>query len=347
MPEMTTSTDQLSTTAEELAADGSVAPAVSPSTWNGPAVIDLDMPLPSVMRWRIGCATLVLAGAVLAVWFYSQRQMLGGIFALEGMLAAAALLIKGEMTLSRRARWQQPLARMYEILAAIDAGHAGIEELASLQGPLAPLAEKFGEVLRDLRRQKSTVAKLEREMRHRVASRTDALERKIGSLRQQATRDALTGLYNRRMMEDYLPTAIARCSATHTLSLLMIDVDNFKPLNDTLGHPAGDDLLRNISQIIRSTIREADLAFRCGGDEFVIVLDGIDAEGGKSVAERLIKLVDDLATTLHVPAAPRLSIGVATLADCLNRTAEELLATADKRLYSVKNHRQATRLRAV
>jgi diguanylate cyclase (GGDEF)-like protein len=237
---------------------------------------------------------------------------------------------------------------MYEILAAIDAGHSGIEELTSLQGPLAPLAEKFGEVLRDLRRHKTIVAKLEREMRDRVASRTDALERKIGSLRQQATRDSLTGLYNRRMLEDYLPTAVARCTnPTHTLCLLMVDVDNFKPLNDTLGHSAGDDLLRNIAQIIRSTIRETDLAFRCGGDEFVIVLDGIDYAGGNSVADRLIHLVDDLSRTLHVAAAPRLSIGVATLADCGERNAAALLAAADKRLYSVKNDRHATRLRAV
>ena len=264
------------------------------------------------------------------------------------MLAAAALLVKGEMTIRRRKRWKQPMARMHEILAAIDAGHAGVEELTSLPGPLAPLAEKFGEVLRDLRRHKTTVSRLEREMRDRVASRTDALERKIGSLRQQATRDALTGLYNRRMLEDYLPTAVARCTKpTHTLCVLMVDVDNFKPLNDTLGHPAGDDLLRNIAQIIRSTIRETDLAFRCGGDEFVVVLDGIDSEGGHAVADRLTKLVDDLATTLHLVAPPRLSIGVATLADCGERNADQLLATADKRLYNVKNNRQATRLRAV
>jgi diguanylate cyclase (GGDEF)-like protein len=344
---MTTSIEQLPAAAEELAADDSAPPIVSPSALNRPVVIDLEMPLPSVMRWRIGCGAFVLAGAVAAGWFYLQHELLVAIFSLEAMLAAAALLIKGEMTLSRRKRWQQPLSRMYEILAAIDAGHAGIEELTTLQGPLAPLAEKFCEVLRDLRRQKSTIAKLEREMRHRVASRTDALERKIGSLRQQATRDALTGLYNRRMLEEFLPTTVTRCSSAESLSVLMIDVDNFKSLNDTLGHPAGDDLLRNIAQIIRSTIREADLAFRCGGDEFLVVLDGIDAEGAKSVADRLTTLVDDLATTLHVPAAPRLSIGLATLSDCFNPTAEELLSTADKRLYNVKKDRQSTRVRAV
>jgi diguanylate cyclase (GGDEF)-like protein len=308
----------------------------------------MEMPLPPAMAWRIGCGVLVIAASITAGWFFAQHELFAAIFALESILACAALLVKGEMTIRRRKRWRQPLSRMHEILAAIDAGTAGIEELTALQGPLAPLADKFGEVLRDLRRHKTTVAKLEREMRDRVASRTDALERKIGSLRQQATRDALTGLYNRRMLEDYLPTAVARCTKpTHTLCVLMVDVDNFKPLNDTLGHPAGDDLLRNIAQIIRSTIRESDLAFRCGGDEFVVVLDGIDNAGGHSVADRLIKLVDDLTTTLHVAAPPRLSIGVATLADCGPRTADQLLAAADKRLYHEKNARQSTRLRAV
>jgi diguanylate cyclase (GGDEF)-like protein len=345
---MATTSTQPRINLEDFPAEEGAAPSEpSSSESDHEDTLERDVPLPPVMGWRIGCGLLVLSAAAAAGWFYARHELLGGIFALEAVLAAAALLIKGEMTLRRRKRWKEPLARMRQILAAIDAGHAGIEELTTLPGPLAPLAEKFGEVLRDLRRQKATVAKLEREMRDRVASRTDALERKIGSLRQQATRDALTGLYNRRMLEEFLPTAVARCTPAHTLSLLMIDVDNFKPLNDTLGHPAGDDLLRNISQIIRSTIRETDLAFRCGGDEFIVVLDGIDAPGGRAVADRLTKLVDDLATTLHVAAPPRLSIGVATLTECADRSAEHLLATADKRLYTVKHDRQASRLRAV
>ena len=131
-------------------------------------------------------------------------------------------------------------------------------------------------MLRDSRRKRAEAAALEHETRQRIANRTDALERTIGSLRQQATRDVLTGLFNRRMLEEYLPQAVKRCKEARIgLCLLMIDVDHFKLLNDTLGHAAGDELLKTIGQLIRSTIREKDLAFRCGGDEFVVQLEGM------------------------------------------------------------------------
>ena len=105
----------------------------------------------------------------------------------------------------------------------------------------------------------------------------------------------MTGLYNRRLLDQHLPPIIDRCRNTQThLSLLMIDVDHFKKLNDTLGHAAGDEMLRDIAQIIRSTIRENDSAFRYGGDEFVVVLEGFDAEAGQALGDRLISLVDAL-----------------------------------------------------
>src|SRR5690606_14641280 len=133
-----------------------------------------------------------------------------------------------------------------------------------------PVAALLAEILHDLRQQKTAVAELHAETRQRVAQRTDALERQLGSLRQQASRDKLTGLYNRRMLDQCLNQLVDECRAgRRALCLLMMDADYFKQLNDTLGHAAGDDLLRSIGQIIRSALREQDLAFRYGGDEFI------------------------------------------------------------------------------
>ncbi len=181
---------------------------------------------------------------------------------------------------------------------------------------------------------------MENTLRQHVASRTTALERTIGSLKQQAIRDALTGLHNRRAMNEHLPQAVERCrEGKSDLCLLMIDVDYFKQLNDACGHPAGDELLRNIGQIIRSTIRDGDAAFRYGGDEFAIVMEGQTESSGRALADRLRSLVDALARTIKVAPSPRLSIGIATLEQVSPKEASTLLHAADRSLYEVKKAR--------
>jgi diguanylate cyclase (GGDEF)-like protein len=171
-----------------------------------------------------------------------------------------------------------------------------------------------------------------------------ALEREMGSLRQQATRDALTGLFNRRMLDGFLPQMAEKCAAEQTdLSLLMMDVDHFKHLNDTMGHKAGDELLRDIGQIIRSGIREQDAGFRVGGDEFVIVLPEATPEAATSLAVRLTDLVDGLTKPLHLEFKPRLSIGVVSMSELTSADVRELLSKADKRAYEVKLSRRTSR----
>ena len=218
-------------------------------------------------------------------------------------------------------------------------GEAPIDELSQrVGGGLVRIVPQVQELLHEMRQQKQAVAELNDEIRQRVAVRTDALERKIGSLRQQAVRDGLTGLYNRRMLDQFLPQLIDKCRADGTeLCLIMIDVDHFKTLNDTLGHAAGDELLRDIGRLIRSSIRDgSDAAFRYGGDEFAIVLPGASTEVARALAQRLSSLVEGLTRTLHVDRKPRLSIGTAMLSDQSDSNAAGLLARADKELYENK-----------
>jgi diguanylate cyclase (GGDEF)-like protein len=230
------------------------------------------------------------------------------------------------------------------MLPSIREGEAPIEDLAEIDGGLVRngILTQIQLLLHDLRQQRAEVAKLEEEMRQRLATRTSALERQIGTLRLQASRDALTGLFNRRMFEGFLERLIGQCNTEKIdLSVLMIDVDNFKTLNDTLGHAAGDELLRNIGQLIRSSVRDQDAPFRFGGDEFVIVLPGCGGEAADRMAKRLSDLVDGLSKTLRVPKRPRLSIGVVTLSELEpGITAHQMLETADKLLYEVKGARK-------
>jgi diguanylate cyclase (GGDEF)-like protein len=219
-------------------------------------------------------------------------------------------------------------------------GEISVEELTSARvsnGRLKPLVMVIATILLDLKQQHAERAALEQEIRDRIANRTDALQRKIGTLQLQATRDALTGLGNRRGFDAELPRVLEHCQATGTdACLLMIDVDNFKPLNDTLGHPAGDQLLREIGQLIRSTLRGNDLAFRCGGDEFVVLLLGCDIRAGTAIGQRMTSLVKDLTKTLAVPHPPQLSIGAAAVSELKSPTPQLLTQTADARLYAVK-----------
>ncbi|HWE92522.1 MAG TPA: GGDEF domain-containing protein [Tepidisphaeraceae bacterium] len=263
------------------------------------------------------------------------------------MLSAGAGLAAVGFAARRQTRVYGPLRVMERLIPEIRAGRAAIEELSQIHGRLAPLAAQVQELLRELRGQKAAIGEMDNEVRQRIASRTQALERKIGSLRHQATRDVLTGLFNRRMLDEHLAQAIERCRVGGMyLAVLMIDVDNFKCLNDTMGHAAGDEFLRSIGQIIRSTVREADAAFRCGGDEFVIVLEGADAEAAHAMAERLTSLVDSLVKTLHVRKPPRLSIGVSKLQDMKNPSAEGLMHNADQDLYAIKARRKSLEGRA-
>src|SRR6185312_16391925 len=257
-------------------------------------------------------------------------------------LTAAGMLLAVLWAGGRRRRlWNQPLAMLENLLTEVRDGREPIDALSSVGGKMAPIAGACQQLLRELREEQARCARLQDEIRQRIATRTVALERTIGALRQQASRDALTGLFNRRMLDEYLPEVIGRCkSEGRALCVLMIDVDYFKPLNDTLGHAAGDQMLKSIGQIIRSTIRDTDAAFRCGGDEFVVVLEGCPPEPARALADRITSLANALVKTFRVPTPPTLSIGLATLDEVREPTALAPHSRAAQVLYEVKakNH---------
>jgi diguanylate cyclase (GGDEF)-like protein len=239
--------------------------------------------------------------------------------------------------------WWWPLGQLRAAVEEARAGKLAIEQVPSDVGGLTPLAEGIRDLLRDARELRAKVGRLESEMQRRVERRTDALERRLGKLNAQATRDVLTGLYNRRMLDQSLDDLARRAvAAGQPLCLLMIDVDDFKLLNDTLGHAAGDTLLRSVGQLIRSSVRQQDLPFRCGGDEFVVVLPDAGLAEGESLARRLVDLVDALVKTLPLTRRPRLSVGMSTLGSLApNAGARELMEDADRRLYAEKSTRKA------
>ena len=149
--------------------------------------------------------------------------------------------------------------------------------------------------------------------------------------------DALTGLANRRLLMDRLEHALVGAKRHgESVAILMCDLDNFKLVNDSLGHDAGDELLKHIATSMKSVIREDDLVARLGGDEFVIVLDGI-AENGEisDIASALLKAFEKPVELNGTQVAISSSVGIAIYPED-GLLASDLLRHADLAMYHAK-----------
>ena len=290
--------------------------------------------------------TLIAAGVLLRL--FVLRDAIEIPWALQLIIAALTLAI-GYLANRQWHHWTTSERQLGGLIPLIRKGEAAIDELNAVDGALHALIPHLQEVFRDIRLLKAQIGQMETEMSQKVARRTDALERTLGSLRRKASRDALTGLYNRRTLDEMLPQVFNQSRTNGgLLCLLMVDVDDFKLLNDTLGHAAGDMLLRDLGQLIRSSIREVDMGFRYGGDEFVIALPGCVRRDGETLCTRLISLTDGLTKPLRVPRPPRLSIGVIALDEVMPQLGDDpsatgLLRLADEVLYNNKVARKAAR----
>jgi diguanylate cyclase (GGDEF)-like protein/PAS domain S-box-containing protein len=155
-------------------------------------------------------------------------------------------------------------------------------------------------------------------------------------LRRQTFQDGLTGLANRALFEDRLTQALARRRrGTTRLAVLFVDLDDFKTVNDSLGHAAGNELLQTAGQRLAQVLRGQDTAARLGGDEFAVLLEDLhDAEEAVAVAERLCAAIAPPLTLAGHQVRPSASVGVAVPGEMA--TAEELLRNADVAMYAAK-----------
>ena len=174
-------------------------------------------------------------------------------------------------------------------------------------------------------------------------SRQEGLLRK---LYESSTRDALTGAYNRRHFDDRLRAEIAFAVRHATdCALILLDLDHFKRVNDTYGHPAGDEILRHLGAIAQRALRTEDVFARFGGEEFAVIVRGASTRGAGRLAERLREALQQQNAVHDGQEVPvTLSAGCAALSCCATPTPEEVVAVADRRLYAAK---QAGRNRVV
>ena len=175
----------------------------------------------------------------------------------------------------------------------------------------------------------------------RVRSHNRVIADSYGELRKferHATTDALTGLGNRHSMEESFPREISRCiTDENPVSLIMIDVDNFKDFNDKFGHIAGDRALSAVAHILKTQFRPRDVLIRYGGDEFAVLLPGANEEQALMIADRVRQSVsgstsDGSDSLIQIPV--RISMGVAEMEE--HGTLDSLTRAADAALYRAK-----------
>lgn len=174
-----------------------------------------------------------------------------------------------------------------------------------------------------------------------VIAHTDITERKLAEEKVEhlSLHDPLTGLANRRQFNEFLREEMGRCIRNQLpISLVMIDVDNFKTYNDQFGHLAGDKCLVKISQVLSSfTRRPNHLAARLGGDEFAVILGGIGNAYAQTVADALREKIHDLHLVFGRKNLVSMSAGIVSVALLSEQSEESLLHEADKALYCAKS----------
>ncbi len=178
----------------------------------------------------------------------------------------------------------------------------------------------------------SMVAALARA-REELAERNEQLLAQAFKLEELATHDALTGVFNRRKLNELIGIELERAGRYGTaLSLVLLDLDHFKRVNDTLGHEGGDRVLVAVAELLRNGVRGVDGVARWGGEEFVVVLPQVDRSGAAELAERLRRAVRDRRLAGDVTV----SCGVAEHQP--PETADDLFTRADRAMYLAKAH---------
>lgn len=223
-----------------------------------------------------------------------------------------------------------PLNQLARTARALANGVMDARAPVKSHNEIGQLATSFNLMANRITQTQMELLQLAAELEQRVEQRTRELE-------DLASKDPLTGLYNRRHFSEVMGREFAAAERYGSdLTCLMFDLDHFKQINDRLGHRAGDEALIGLAQAITSELRSSDIAARFGGDEFILLLPQTSAMAARTLADRVTRAFTRLATE-KFPAIPAgLSIGIASLSGTRINSAEALINEADKALYAAK-----------
>jgi diguanylate cyclase (GGDEF)-like protein len=272
-----------------------------------------------VMRARLSMARLEAS---------IERQQAGAI----GLVLATMLVVGVALHFIHRRIVSERLARLSRAAAALGEGDMEAQASAEGEDEIAMLGDSFNRM--------ATAIKLYTEdLEHLIDERTEELKEANTRLEQLATTDQLTGAWNRRYFDDAARRAIEVARRNERpLCVVLVDTDRFKSINDTYGHPVGDEVLKAVTNVLQENARKADLVARIGGEEFAILMPEAGVGLAAQAAERMrAALEEDVSPRVSVlenrPVTA--SFGVAAFEHAGDRL-EDLLSAADDAMYHSK-----------
>jgi diguanylate cyclase (GGDEF)-like protein len=254
-----------------------------------------------------------------------------------GLLTAAAAggLLLADWTLRRRIA--RPISSLLQSTASRHV-EPGVAEATCEPGELGELSRWVHDLKDEAFHWRGQAERVERRMALQLASQTREISRDLRKFQREAWLDSLTRVKNRRFLDEQLPIIVAaHREADLDLSLVMLDLDHFKRLNDERGHQAGDEVLAFLGELLRQCLRADDIPVRLGGDEFVLILPGVCAEDAVGLTKRLMALfAQRVKVMFDGRTIPSLTAGIAALLNNRPATPAGLLAAADRALYQAK-----------
>jgi diguanylate cyclase (GGDEF)-like protein len=223
------------------------------------------------------------------------------------------------------------LGRVVDRLATLLAEQRGIGELTERGDEVGTIMSSFSRMLETVERQATEI--------NSFAMRLDSAYKELEStnvrLKETSFKDDLTGLYNRRFFSVRLEEEMSRYRRfNHPVSLVLMDLDGFKAVNDDMGHGVGDETLRDIGQILMKHSRGINVVSRYGGDEFAVLLVETSKAGAQLYADRIRQVIEGYPFSHRRPITA--SFGIASLPDDEATTSENLIRAADEALYVAK-----------
>lgn len=223
-----------------------------------------------------------------------------------------------------------PVGELARTAHAIANGSMDARANVDTRDEIGELATSFNRMAERVTESQLELIKLNSELEQRVAQRTHELA-------ELASRDPLTGLYNRRYFGEVITREFAAAERYgDDMTVLMFDVDRFKEINDKFGHRTGDAVLISIAMAISGELRGSDVAARFGGDEFILLLPQTEVAAAANLAERISASFERELAIRHPGIATTLSIGAASIRTTRARSSEALIHEADVALYAAK-----------
>lgn len=277
----------------------------------------------------VGIVALILVLTVLAATRGNQEaRLLTASFAVIGALTVYSTLVSNNLV-----AWSDEIDYLIVFVFSLGVSALIVRRVLTMQ-------KRIEEYATGMRAQSDRLKEANEELERKVAERTSELElanRRLVDetkvLQVVSITDSLTGMHNRMYVLDRLRSAVSHAHRYgETLSIAMFDLDHFKEVNDTWGHPAGDDVLRRVAEVFSTTLRESDLAGRYGGEEFLIVLPKADAQEAHLVAGRILARIE----ALRIRAGEHWLTASGGVAELAGHSDETLLQEADRNLYRAK-----------